>query len=250
MSGSIRLFVEASLSQGAQIAATPGQAHYLGNVMRRGVGDPVVLFNGVDGEWSAQIVALRKDRAQFAVQALCRPQPMARSGIWLVFAPLKRDATDLVVRQATELGVEALFPVLTEHANTTRINPERLKAIAIEAAEQCERLTVPVLHPLNSLGHVLHHWPHERPLAAALERRPPEDAAPDHTIAPGGLLIGPEGGFSIHEAQMLCKCAFVRPLSLGPLILRAETAVIAGLATLQCQEWQAHIAASGPDQPT
>ena len=138
----IRLYVEASLTTGATIEATEAQAHYLGGVMRRGVGDLVHLFNGVDGEFSGRIFSLARGKARFAVEGQVRQQA-PDADLWLMFAVLKRDATDLVVQKATELGVSALLPVITERTNASRIDPDRLRAIAIEAAEQSERLTVP-----------------------------------------------------------------------------------------------------------
>ena len=140
MTGSIRLHVAATLAAGDAIAATAAQAHYLGTVMRRGPGDTVLLFNGRDGEFSARIETIRRDRASFRVEHRTRSQS-AEPDLWLAFALLKRDATDLVVQKATELGVAALQPVITERSNTHRMNPDRLTAIAIEAAEQSERLT-------------------------------------------------------------------------------------------------------------
>jgi 16S rRNA (uracil1498-N3)-methyltransferase len=268
MSGSIRLFVEAALAAGAEIAATAGQAHYLGSVMRRAAGDPVHLFNGRDGEWQARITAVRRDKATLLVQSQIRPQA-AEPDPWLVFALLKRDATDMVVQKATELGAAALLPVFTERTNAGRANIARLVAIAIEAAEQSERLTVPTIQEPQPLPALLAGWPPERRLFVAAERsdtatllqarlvplppsapssgssqpgwvRPPgmsqgsplpEAAA--RPFAATALLVGPEGGFSAAELDGLQAHAFVTPISLGPRILRAETAAIAGLALLQ-----------------
>jgi len=198
--------------------------------MRRAAGDTVVLFNGRDGEWQARIAALRGDRAAFVVYHRMRPQT-PDADIWLAFAPLKRDATDLVVQKATELGAATLLPVLTARTNTGRINPQRLTAIATEAAEQCERLTVPAIRDLVDLPTLLRDWPAERRLVAAIERI----VAPRATRAdgPAGLLVGPEGGFTERELDALRAHPFVVPASLGSLILRAETAAIVGLALLQ-----------------
>jgi 16S rRNA (uracil1498-N3)-methyltransferase len=230
MSGSIRLFVTPSLAEGAEIAATPAQAHYLAHVMRRAAGTPVVLFNGRDGDWQARIAALRGDRASFVAERRLRPQD-AGTDIWLAFAPLKRDATDLVVQKATELGAAALLPVATARTNTGRINQDRLAAIAAEAAEQCERMTVPPIRGLVDLPTLLRDWPADRRLHVAMERTD----APRPACAPGpaGLLVGPEGGFTERELDALRAHPFVVPASLGPLILRAETAAIVGLALLQ-----------------
>jgi 16S rRNA (uracil1498-N3)-methyltransferase len=232
MSGSIRLHVIAPLHEGAEIDATPSQAHYLGNVMRRAAGDPVRLFNGHDGEWQATIASVRRERVRLYVESPLRPQA-AEPDIWLVFAPLKRDATDLVVRKATELGVARLLPVLTEHTNTARLNMSRLVAIAAEAAEQCERLTVPAIAAPRRLAELLGDWPADRTLVAALER---QDAPPvPPASGPAALLIGPEGGFTAAELDALRCGPLVVPASLGPRILRAETAAIVGLALLQAR---------------
>ena len=230
MSASIRLHVAAALSEGASIAATPAHVHYLATVMRRGPGDQVLLFNGQDGEFRARIETIGRGLARLRIERQTRPQT-AEPDLWLAFALLKRDATDLVVQKATELGVAELHPVLTAHTNTHRANMERLTAIAIEAAEQSERLTVPVLHPPRTLAALLAAWPPERRLFVAAERR----AAPPITpiAGPRALLVGPEGGFAPAELDVVCAHAFVTPVSLGARILRAETACIAGLALLQ-----------------
>jgi len=234
MPGSIRLFVEPSLSVGAEIAATAAQAHYLAHVMRRATGDPVTLFNGRDGEWQARIAVLRGDRAVFVVEHRLRPQA-PEADLWLAFAPLKRDATDLIVQKATELGAAALLPVTTARSNTARINAERMTAIAIEAAEQSERLTIPRIGKLMALPALLRDWPAERRLYVAMERiaAPRLGPAAGSPLGAAGLLVGPEGGFMERELDVLRSHPFVVPVSLGPLILRAETASIAGLALLQ-----------------
>jgi 16S rRNA (uracil1498-N3)-methyltransferase len=226
----IRLYVETALAAGTTIEATEGQAHYLGSVMRRTAGDMVHLFNGQDGEWACRIASLSRGKAIFAAETLIRPQA-EDSDIWLMFALLKRDTTDLIVQKATELGVSALLPVLSERTNAGRVNLDRLRAIAAEAAEQSERLTVPTVHPAQSLHAGLTEWPSARPLFVALERA---DALPLQPVRePVGLLIGPEGGFGPRDHTALGRCGFVRPVSLGPRILRAETAAIVGLALLQ-----------------
>jgi 16S rRNA (uracil1498-N3)-methyltransferase len=232
MSGSIRLFVPAALAADATVLATAAQTHYLGSVMRRAVGDGVRLFNGRDGEWTARITTLGRNAAGLAVDSLVRPQDSdAEADIWLAFALLKRDATDLVVEKATELGVAAIWPVVTARTNASRVNLDRLQAIATEAAEQSERLTVPALHPPRPLAALLDAWPIGRRLIVAAERSDAPPLAP--TAAPCGLLIGPEGGFAPAELDVLRAHALVTLASLGPRILRAETAAIAGLARLQ-----------------
>jgi 16S rRNA (uracil1498-N3)-methyltransferase len=226
----IRLYVDAPLDSGATIEATEAQAHYLGGVMRRAVDDAVNLFNGVDGEWACRIATLSRGKATLAIETRVHPQA-DEPGPWLVFAVLKRDTTDLVVQKATELGVSALQPVFTERTNAGRVNLDRLRAIAIEAAEQSERLTIPTVRPARQLQAVLADWPAERALHVALERADAQPLAP--ADGPVGLLIGPEGGFGPRDHIVLDRCRFVRPVTLGPRILRAETAAIAGLALLQ-----------------
>ncbi len=230
MSGSIRLFVDAPLAAGAEVAASQGQAHYLGIVMRRAPGEAVRVFNGSGGEWLARIAALRRDRATLVIERQLRPQA-AESDLWLVFALLKRDATDLLAQKATELGASALLPVLSERTNATRVNEARLAAIATEAAEQSERLTVPRIHPPRRLADLLASWPAGRTLFAAVERRP--GPAIPFADGPAGLLVGPEGGFTHTELDALGRHKSVAAVSLGPRVLRAETAAIAGLVLLQ-----------------
>ncbi len=198
--------------------------------MRRAPGDGVRLFNGADGEWQGRIAALRRDRAVLVADTMVRPQA-AEPDLWLLFCPLKRDATDLVVEKATELGAAALLPVFSERTNTARLNETRLLAIATEAAEQCERLTVPRIVPPRRLADTLASWPAGRKLVVAMERRlaPPVPT----TAGPAALLVGPEGGFTAAELDALASYPFVIPACLGARILRAETAAIVGLALLQ-----------------
>ena len=233
MARSIRLYVDAPLHAPAVIAATPEQAHRLLTVMRRGRGDPVRLFNGRDGEWQGHIHASSRGHVELAIDRQLGMQPAERA-FWLVFALLKRDATDLLVEKATELGVTDLQPVATERANTHRVNLARLTAIATEAAEQCERLSVPTVHPPQPLHDLLAHWPRDRKLFVAAERATAPPLPP--TARPVALLVGPEGGFSESELDAIKQHPFVTLASLGPRILRAETACIVGLALLQAAE--------------
>jgi 16S rRNA (uracil1498-N3)-methyltransferase len=231
-----RLFVDSALRKGATIETLAEQAHYLGTVLRRDSGDVVRLFNGVDGEWSARLTLARRNRssreASLTVETQLRPQ-QPEAGPWLVFALLKRDATDLVVRQAVELGASRLLPVITERTNAARVNDERLRAIAIEAAEQSERLTIPVIDAPTRLEAILTAWPTDRRLFAALERSQAEvTEAGIHQTGQAALLVGPEGGFTPAEHELLRRLEFVTPISLGPFVLRAETAAAAGQALL------------------
>lgn len=231
MTQPLRLFVDAPLASEAEVALTEPQAHYVTSVMRRTAGDPILVFNGQDGEWLASLSSVSRRGASVRLTHQTRPQRDESGGPWLAFALLKRDATDLVVRMATELGAAALLPVITARTNAARVNEQRLLAIAIEAAEQCERLTVPAILPPRPLAAVLDAWPADRELFAAIERA---DSPPlVRARGPAGLLIGPEGGFAPGELDAFARSPIVTPASLGPRILRAETACLAGLALLQ-----------------
>jgi 16S rRNA (uracil1498-N3)-methyltransferase len=235
----IRLHVHETLAANTRVAATTAQAHYLKNVMRRAAGDDVLLFNGRDGEWRAAIDTLDRKGSAFAVQEQTRPQA-AEPGPALLIAPVKRAPLELIVEKATELGAQSIRPVITRRTNSERINLERLGAIAVEAAEQCERLTVPELHAPRPLAEIVQSWPAGHrlyvmdetgvgtPIAAALSAE--TDGMP-------AFLIGPEGGFEQTELDALRKLNFVTAVGLGPRILRAETAALAALAC-----WQAFAA--------
>lgn len=227
---SLRLFVPDPLAAGVDVTPSSGRARYLTTVMRRAVGDPVRLFNGTDGEWAAHIAHITRDRAVLHVDSLLRPQHADGPDLVLAFALLKRDATDLVVQKATELGVRAIRPIITRRTQAARANTDRLRAIAIEAAEQSERLTIPAIHEPVALDALLRDWDANRRLFVALERHPAQTPSPH---SPAALLVGPEGGWTDQEIVMLSTQPCVTPISLGPLILRAETAALAGLVLLQ-----------------
>ena len=230
----VRLFVEAALDARAPLALTPAQAHYLHAVMRQGPGDRIRLFNGRDGEWEATIESLTGRAAAVrpgARRAAQTPAPDVR----LLFAPLKATTTRFVVQKATELGVGAIHPVLTHHGQTRRINVERLRTHAIEAAQQCRRLDVPQILPPCPLADALAAWPPERLLLACDPDagRSVSQALADGGSAPWAVLIGPEGGFAPEERRMLANHPAVFLARLGPRILRAETAAAAALACFQ-----------------
>ncbi len=228
---SIRLFLPFPLAEHGTAITSPGQAHYLAHVMRRGVGDRLRVFNGIDGEFVATITDLRRDAASLAIGQQTRPQ-QPDPDLWLLFALLKRAPTELIIQKATELGVGALLPVFTTRTNADRTNTDRLIAIATEAAEQCGRLTVPTLHAPRALSAVLADWPPARRLIACCERAADLPVPRDGT-GPTALLIGPEGGFTDAELDALHARPFVLPVTLGPRLLRADTAAIVGLALLQ-----------------
>jgi 16S rRNA (uracil1498-N3)-methyltransferase len=231
-----RLFVEAPLAVGADVALGEAQARYLASVLRLGPGARVRLFNGADGEWSAEVGAAGKRGATLRCREATRAQILPPD-LMLLFAPVKRHGTDLIAEKGTELGVRTLQPVITKRTQSETVRADRLRAIAIEAAEQTERLDVPEIRDAAALTAILAGWDDARPLLFADE----EGDAPSLPTALAGkaaaaqlaLLIGPEGGFDPEERHMLRALPFVTPISLGPRILRAETAVIAALALIQ-----------------
>ncbi|HXR88583.1 MAG TPA: 16S rRNA (uracil(1498)-N(3))-methyltransferase [Stellaceae bacterium] len=239
--GLVRLFVTLPLAKGAQIELGEEQAHYLKNVMRLKEGDGVALFNGVDGESRARIDSFAKRGARLVIEERSRAQE-AEPDLWLVFAPIKRARIDYLVEKATELGASALVPAITRHTNVERLNLERLRAHAIEAAEQSERLTVPRIAEPRALEDILASWDTLRRIMLCDESgtAPPAAAVlARQTAAAWAVLIGPEGGFAETELDALRKLPFVSPVSLGPRILRADTAALAGLAVLQALRGEA-----------
>lgn len=233
---------------GQRLRLAREKAHYLRDVMRLKVGETIRLFNETAGEWRARVLAIKREEVELLIGDLLRP-PAPEPDFALLFALLKRQAAELVVMKATELGVSRLIPLLTARTLPQGVNLARLAAIATEAAEQCERLSVPPIDPPRPLAAVLAEWPASVPLAAALERakealpaasllRPAENAP-----RPRALLVGPEGGFTEAERALIIAHPAVRPLSLGPRILRAETAAIAGLALFLLAAPEAGLAA-------
>jgi 16S rRNA (uracil1498-N3)-methyltransferase len=225
---SIRLFVANALETGASLALGDAQSHYLANVMRAAAGDTLRVFNGVDGEFHATITNITRKALTLLIQHQTRPQT-PEPDCWLCFALLKRQKTDLVVEKATELGVSVIQPILTARTQADHVNLARLKAIAVEAAEQCERLAVPDIREPLAVAKLMQTWP-PRELYVADERRTASLLAP--ATGPSALMIGPEGGFTDAELDGIASARLVTRVSLGRRILRAETAAIAGLALL------------------
>ena len=238
----VRLFVDEALAADAELAVSGKPAHYLTHVMRLGVGDALRLFNGRDGEWRAHLVACGRADCRLRLDVRLREQ-CPEPGPWLAFAPLKKDAQDVLIAQATEMGVERLLPVLTRYTGVDRVNLERLRAQATEAAEQCGRLVVPVIAEPCRLPMLLAQWTKDRPLLFADERGNgvPIAAAVSAGLGPApGVLIGPAGGFSEEEVRDLTARPFIVAVDLGPRILRAGTAAVAALACCQalCGDWR------------
>jgi len=232
----IRLFTPHDLFAGADLALDQGQSHYLASVMRQGVGDEVLLFNGRDGEWRARIGAVTKRGVAVKAQALARPQAMGPD-LDLVIALVKRGRLETIVEKAAELGARRVRPVVTERTNADRARVERLTAIATEAAEQTGRLDVPQVAEPVKLDRLLKDWEAPRRLLfcdEAGDARPiPEAVEGQARGAPWAILIGPEGGFSAAERQRLRALPYAVPASLGPRILRADTAAISALTLWQ-----------------
>lgn len=235
----LRLFVPNDLGKGQDIDLSTEQSHYVAHVMRRSVGDPVLLFNGRDGEWQGALALIGKKSATVSVSDQTQQQPVER-GLTLLFAPIKRAATDMVVQKASELGVRVLQPVVTDRTNSDRVRVDRLTAIATEAAEQCERLSIPEVRMPLALSDALGNWP-ETCILFVMDETGTGDPIADVLSEPvvqntgaAAFVIGPEGGFSETELDLMRSLPFSRFVSLGPRILRADTAA---LAALTC--WQA-----------
>ncbi len=240
--GKLRLFTEQALGPASAIEPTPAQSHYLLHVMRARAGDAVRLFNGRDGEWRAKLEQVSRRDCMLRCETRLAAQTEVPD-LWIAFAPIKKTPAYYVAQKATELGVRVLQPVMTHRTIVGRVNLERLRANAIEAAEQSGRLSVPEVRAGVELAALLKHWPKERqllfcdeggdapPIASALEKA---------KRGSWGVLTGPEGGFDDEERASIRAHAFVVPVSLGPRIMRADTAALAALAIWQsfCGDWR------------
>lgn len=229
----IRLFIDHPLAAGQPVPLTGDQAHYLGGVMRLSPGALVEVFNGRDGAWSARLDQVTRRGGSLEVQAQAAPQ-RDPPDLWLLFAPIKKARTDFIVEKAAEMGAARVLPVQTDHTNSERIRQDRLQAHAVEAAEQCGGTFVPAVADLAPLARLLDGWDPSRRILWADEAM----AGPAQTLAglprgPWAILIGPEGGFSEAERARLSVLPFVTRISLGPRILRADTAAVAALALWQ-----------------
>ncbi|SEP80230.1 16S rRNA (uracil1498-N3)-methyltransferase [Thalassovita taeanensis] len=239
----IRLYVEHPLGQEQTVPLDRDQAHYLFGVMRQSVGAQVALFNGRDGEWRAEVVEAGKRGGVLACREQTKPLQMPPD-LWLLFAPIKKARTDFIVEKAAEMGAARIIPVQTEFTNSERIRQDRLQAHAVEAAEQCGGTYVPEVSELHRLDRLLADWPEGRQLLFCDEAAAGAGLALDPALrgaqAPWAILIGPEGGFSEAERAKLKALPFAHTISLGPRILRADTAAVAAMTLWQqaLGDWQ------------
>lgn len=239
----IRLYVNQDLLRNVMLTIDLAQTHYLKNVMRKKEGDLISLFNGRDGEWLATINTLGNKKGTLVVRSLSRKQSY-ESDIWLLFAPVKRTRQDYLVQKACELGATAILPVKTRHTIVRRLNLARLRANVVEAAEQCGRLTVPQVESMLPLMQMVDTWPQNRRLILCAESGPATPIVElfrnQKAVGPWAILIGPEGGFDKSELDQLTNLPFVSVASLGPRLLRSDTAAISALACWQAMlgDWK------------
>jgi 16S rRNA (uracil1498-N3)-methyltransferase len=229
-----RLFIDGHLSSGASLPLDDRASHYLKNVMRRQTGDLIRVFNGKDGEFLAEIAPNGKKSLSIILRSASKVQETSPGHIHLIFAPLRKNRQDMMIEKSVELGADIFHPILTDHGDIRDLNEERMRAQMIEAAEQSERLTIPDVRDMKSIKEVLKNWPAEIPLIAGVERaatKPISAVAEQirgaHDVA---VLVGPVGGFSAAEKELLIAHKGIVPVSLGAEILRAETAAIAMLS--------------------
>jgi 16S rRNA (uracil1498-N3)-methyltransferase len=231
----IRLFVSGDLAEGGVLTASAGHSHYLLNVMRLAAGAEVALFNGRDGEWLARVANVGKRGCDLAATGRLREQTTGPD-LDLVAALVKRARLETIVEKAAELGARRVRLAITERTNAERTNVERLQLTATEAAEQTGRLDVPLIEAPEKLARLLAAWPETRPLMfcdEAGDALPVLDALAGRAGGAWGVLIGPEGGFSLGERALIRGLPVAVPVSLGPRILRADTAAIAALTLWQ-----------------
>ncbi len=234
MKTTARIFVENGLSPGGEIVLSREQGHYIANVMRLRPGDPLRVFNSSDGEFLAYLTQVKKN----AVAIRCEKQVAEAApppDIDFIFAPLKHARLDYVVQKAVELGARRLRPVITERTITSRVNLERMRANAIEAAEQCNLVHVPQVLEPEPLHQIIAGWDHARALIYCDEAALVSDplAALKDLRVPVAVLVGPEGGFTVAEKATLKTLPYVTAISLGPRIMRADTAAVAALTLVQ-----------------
>ena len=230
-----RLYVVDDLAHEASLNLPAEKAHYVTNVLRMRVGDRLAVFNGRDGEWQAEVAGIKKGNCGLRIVERLRPQT-PDPDLWLAFAPLKRARVDWLAEKAGELGAALLWPVMTRRTNADRVNVERLSTIAIEAAQQCGRLSITSVRAPIAFDRLFNEWPSNRRLFVLDESgggRPLAEALTMYIGEAAGFLIGPEGGFAPEEAAHWRDAKFVTPVGLGPRLLRAETAAIAAISCWQ-----------------
>jgi len=234
-----RLYIEDDLAPETPVEAAPQAAHYLTHVLRLKEGDEVLAFNGRDGEWKARLKPEGKKRVLLVPVEETRPQPTP-SDLVYCFAPLKQGRLDYMVQKAVEMGAGVLQPVVTQHTQVPKLSTDKIKANAIEAAEQCGVLSIPECRDAVRFDRFIDQWDPSRRLIFCDEGHESDDPLsilqglkPQSKPWPMGLLIGPEGGFSEEERQLLHRLPFVTAIPLGPRILRADTAAVAAMALVQ-----------------
>ncbi len=240
MDAKIRLYVEHPLGADQSVPLDRAQAHYLFGVMRQAVGAQVLLFNGRDGEWRAQVVEAGKRGGMLTCVAQTAPLRLPPD-LWLCFAPIKKARTDFIVEKATEMGAARIVPMQTEFTNSGRIQRDRLQAHAVEAAEQCGGTCVPQVAELERFDRLLGGWDSARRIMFCDEALAASAAAPRlEGAGPWAIFIGPEGGFSERERARLTALGCAVPVALGPRILRADTAAVAAMTVWQqaLGDWQ------------
>ncbi|MDG1935849.1 MAG: 16S rRNA (uracil(1498)-N(3))-methyltransferase [Paracoccaceae bacterium] len=233
MKTKIRLFVDHPLAEAQSVPLGWDQAHYLFSVMRKSEGDYVALFNGKNGEWIAKIDVAEKKQGVVRCLEMTKPQQYPPD-IWLMFAPIKKARTDFIVEKATELGAARIMPLQTDFTNSERIKRDRLQNHAIEAAEQCGGTFVPEVTDMNQLEKLLSDWPEGRFLLFCDESKVGERVGiQDLPTGKWAILLGPEGGFSEKERKYMQAMQNSFSISLGPRILRTDTAAVAALTLWQ-----------------
>jgi len=239
MAPKIRLHLDHPLAQGQTVPLTEAQAHYLFAVMRLGAGAVISVINSRDGEWDGAVTPAGKRGGSVAVQAQTAPLQLPPD-LWLLFAPIKKARTDFIVEKAVEMGVARILPVLTDFTNADRVRVDKLQAHAVEAAEQSGGTYVPQVSEPVRLLKLLDTWPETRSLWFCDEALRGTATASSTNPGPAAILIGPEGGFSDAERTRLRSLPYARAISLGPRILRADTAAVAALTLWQITQgdWQ------------
>ena len=230
----IRLYFPGKISLKSPVKLENKQVHYLKNVMRKKIDDSILVFNGVNGEFLAKISEIYKNTIIIDIIKKTRDVQIDND-IWLLFAPVKKSPTEYIVQKATELGVSKIIPVITERTITKNLNLKRMQDIAIESSEQCERITIPEVCAVKKLKDLIPNWDNDRIIFFCDETIRNNDVVKIDfqnlsTTSFGAILVGPEGGFSINETNYLREKKFIRPIDLGPRILRSDTAVIAALS--------------------